>query len=136
MFMEKHLMTTRPMITRGMQATRLRDRAKGGSMDNIELIVMIAAVVCIGAGLVGIIARRDWKALLTILGTLVTTAEREYGQGTGELKLGAVVSQAWPYVSAVLKLFISVEKLQKIVDDVLATMKDKWTKNPKLLGLG
>ncbi|MDR3084959.1 MAG: hypothetical protein LBU47_01455 [Christensenellaceae bacterium] len=99
-------------------------------MDFWTILAIAAAL----ATIVAIIARRDWGLLQKALFALVTVVERELGPGTGALKLAEVIRLALPHISVVLKLVLSEEKLESVVEAALASAKEAWARNPKLLG--
>jgi hypothetical protein len=79
-------------------------------------------------------AKRRWDLLGPVLFGLVTWAEREYGAGTGGLKLAAVLERVYPCVPAVMRPFVSVSGLEGLVGDALAAARERWEKNPLLTG--
>ena len=70
---------------------------------------------------------------MRMLYSLVTEAEQIYGAGTGSLKLAAVIDIIYPKLPAILKIFITDEKLVEWVEEALTTAKEAWKNNPALL---
>ena len=74
-----------------------------------------------------IIAIRGKKDIIAkILYALVTEAEKIYGGGTGSVKFAYVVEKAYTYLPAILKVFITYERLKLMIEDALAAAKIKW----------
>lgn len=94
-----------------------------GNWDSILFILI--ALTCLGF----LYFRGHKKCVYTILYSLVTEAERQFGSGTGELKQAYVIKQVYNALPALLKSFISAERLGKWVDDALVTAKKKWAEN-------
>ena len=74
-----------------------------------------------------ILAIRGKKDIIAkILYALVTEAEKIYGGGTGSVKFAYVVEKAYTYLPAILKVFITYERLKLMIEDALAAAKIKW----------
>lgn len=93
----------------------------------------VAVVVVAIAFIVFLIVKKQWPVLDQILFALVTWAEREYGGGTGTLKLAAVIEKVYPKIPAIIRLFISTTTLEKLIEKALKEAKLRWEKNPALL---
>lgn len=78
--------------------------------------------------------RGQKKIVYKILYALVTEAEKQFGGGTGELKQAYVLEKIYNALPAVLKIFISAERLGRWIDDALITAKTKWGKNSNVSG--
>jgi hypothetical protein len=63
---------------------------------------------------------------------LVTEAEKQYGTGTGAMKLAAVIDWVYPKIPALIRLFITAAQLTALIEKVLAEAQDKWKKNPNI----
>jgi hypothetical protein len=61
------------------------------------------------------------------------TAERDYGNGTGALKLAYVIEKLYPHIPFFLREIFTTKDFEKWVDAALAEAKLKWEKNPKLI---
>ncbi|MBE6784125.1 MAG: hypothetical protein E7536_08970 [Ruminococcaceae bacterium] len=94
-----------------------------------DILLVIIAV----ASLVYAIYKKDLTLVRKQLFALVTEAEREYGGGTGVLKLASVITAIYPRLPALLKMFVTEKQLTKITEDVLTEAKKKWDSNKKLL---
>jgi hypothetical protein len=101
--------------------------------ENWDSAVLIAGAV---AALVVVIVKRRWDLLDKILFALVTEAERQFGDGTGQLKMAAVVTQVTPYIPSILRVFVTQERLEALVTKALDEAKLKWAANPKLTAGG
>lgn len=93
----------------------------------------VAVVVVVIAAVVFLIVKKQWGLLDKMLFALVTWAEREYGGGTGNLKLAAVIEKVYPHIPAVIRLFISTATLEEMIEKALAEAKKRWDQNPALL---
>ena len=76
--------------------------------------------------------RGQTKALESILFALVTQAEKEFGGGTGELKLATVIKRAYEKMPAWARAFITVERLTNMINQAVETAKEKWDNNPAI----
>ena len=88
---------------------------------------ILAALVIIVVVIVGVI-KQEKNIVFKMLFSLVTEAEKQYGGGTGELKLSSVISQIYEKLPSISK-FIPVKTLEKWVDEGLADAKKKWEAN-------
>lgn len=95
-------------------------------IKNWDFILLIAAAA---AGVVYAIFKGNKSVIMKMLFDLVTQAEKEYGGGTGALKLAAVIDQIYPKLPAVIKTFITVDRLSGWVEDALNEAKKKWQSN-------
>ena len=97
---------------------------------NWDSVLVVAVAI---AFVVFLIVKKQWGLLDKMLFALVTWAEREYGSGTGNLKLAAVIEKVYPHIPAVIRLFVSTTTLEKMIENALAEAKKHWDKNPALL---
>ena len=80
-----------------------------------------------------ILAIRGKKDIIAkILYALVTEAEKIYGGGTGSVKFAYVVEKAYTYLPAILKVFITYERLKLMIEDALAAAKIKWAEEARI----
>lgn len=93
----------------------------------------VAVVIVAIAFIVFLVVKKQWAVLDQILFALVTWAEREYGGGTGNLKLAAVIEKVYPNIPAIIQLFMSAATLEKLIEKALTEAKLRWEKNPALL---
>ncbi len=92
--------------------------------------IVIAEVFAALLGLLYYKGHKRW--VYTILYSLVTEAEKQFGGGTGELKQAYVIKQVYNALPGILKTFISAERIGKWVDDALTIAKEKWAKNANI----
>ena len=92
-------------------------------------LIVLAALVLVAV----LIARKEWALLDKMLFALVTWAEREYGSGTGSLKLAVVLEKIYPHIPWIVRIFVSSAKLEKLIDAALSAAKAKWAANPRLI---
>lgn len=90
-------------------------------------------VVLVFLGLIVVLVKRGETAVLKkILFGLVTKAEREFGGGTGKLKLAAVSDWIYQRIPAVLKLLFSQKDLERLIESALEEAKKAWGNNEKI----
>lgn len=108
-------------------------------MKIIEFLLVnwdsVVVVVALLAFVVFLIVKKQWGILDKMLFALVTWAEHEYGGGTGNLKLAAVIEKVYPHIPAIIRLFLSTAALEKIIEKALEEAKKRWEQNPVLLAL-
>ena len=92
-------------------------------MSNWASLLVILAFVAV---LVYLAVRGKKDIVAKILYALVTEAEKTYGSGTGSVKFAYVVEKAYSYLPAILKVFITSERLKQMIEDALAAAKIKW----------
>ena len=73
--------------------------------------------------------RGNKSMIMHMLYALVTEAEKQYGSGTGALKLAAVIDKIYPKLPPVIRAFITDDMLIGWVEDALAAAKTEWEKN-------
>lgn len=64
---------------------------------------------------------------------LVTDAERQYGAGTGELKMSACITKLIELLPEKIVRVLPEDFLKQQLEAILTTAKEKWNKNPRLL---
>ena len=89
--------------------------------------ILLAAAAIIGVTIFAVI-KQEKAIIFKMLYALVTEAEKQYGSGTGELKLSAVISQLQEKMPTVAGA-IPVKTLEKWVEQALTEAKEKWLKN-------
>lgn len=95
-------------------------------IENWDFILLIVAAA---AAIVFFAFKGNKSVVMKMLYALVTEAEREFGGGTGALKLATVIAQIYPKLPAVLKMFLSEKTLTKWVEDALVAAKEAWKQN-------
>lgn len=95
-------------------------------VQNWDFILLIVAAI---AGVVFAIFKGNKSVVMKMLFSLVTEAEKEYGGGTGVLKLAEVMNQIYPKLPPIVKTFVTAERLTKWVEEALTAAKAKWESN-------
>lgn len=91
---------------------------------DIILFVIVLLVV-----LVYLWLRGGKSVVFKMLYAMVTEAEKEYGDGTGALKLASVIDKIYLKLPMMVRLFITADTLQKWVETVLQEAKKTWEQN-------
>lgn len=90
-------------------------------------------VVLVFFGLIVALVKRGETAVLKkILFGLVTQAEKEFGGGTGKLKLATVSDWIYQRIPAVLKLLFSQKDIESLIESALEEAKKAWGNNEKI----
>lgn len=98
-------------------------------VENWDFILLIIAAV---AAIVYFAFKGNKSVVMKMLDALVTEAEKEFGSGTGSLKLASVVASIYPKLPAVIKMFITEDILTEWIEDALDAAKEKWKQNAAL----
>ena len=95
------------------------------NLGNILLLVIaiIAIIVAIKLKYV--------KQVKQILLYLVTKAEKEYGDGTGKLKLSAVSEWVYEKLPSLARVFISADLIEELINKAVEEMKEYLADNTK-----
>ncbi len=94
--------------------------------DSVLIVLLVIGIV------VFLIVKKQYAILDRIIFALVTEAEKQYGSGTGAVKLAAVIDWVYPKIPAVIRLFITADQLTKLIERVLSNARTKWVTNPYL----
>ncbi len=98
-------------------------------LANWDSVLVVLAFL----GLIVVLIKRGETAVLKkILFGLVTKAEREFGGGTGKLKLATVSDWIYQRIPAVLKLLFSEKDLERLIESTLEEAKKAWGNNEKI----
>ncbi len=97
--------------------------------ENWDSVLVVLAFLAL---IVVLIKRGETAVLNKILFSLVTKAEREFGGGTGKLKLAAVSDWIYQRIPAVLKLLFSQRDIENMIESALAEAKKAWGTNGSL----
>ncbi|MBD5117640.1 MAG: hypothetical protein HDT37_00715 [Clostridiales bacterium] len=90
-------------------------------------------VVLVFLGLIVALVKRGETAVLKkILFGLVTQAEKEFGGGTGKLKLATVSDWIYQRIPAVLKLLFGQKDIESLIESALEEAKKAWGNNEKI----
>lgn len=94
--------------------------------DSVLVVLLFLAVVVV------LVKRGETKILNKILFNLVTQAEKQFGGGTGSLKLAAVSDWIYQRIPAVLKLLFTAKDIESMIEAALVEAKQAWGKNENL----
>lgn len=94
-------------------------------LENWDSILGALAIIIVA---VLAVVKQEKAVIFKMLYALVTEAEKQYGSGTGELKLSSVIAQIYEKAPAAVKV-IPVSTLQSWVEEALEAAKEKWAKN-------
>lgn len=94
-------------------------------VEHWDFILLIVAAI---AAVVFFSFKGNKPVIMRMLYVLVNEAEEAFGSGTGPLKLAAVISEAYPKLPAVIKLFITEKTLVKWIETALVAAKEAWQK--------
>ena len=94
--------------------------------DSVLVVLAFLALIVV------LIKRGETAVLNRILFGLVTKAEKEFGGGTGKLKLAAVSDWIYQRIPAVLKLLFSEKDIEKLIESALEEAKKAWGTNGNL----
>lgn len=94
-----------------------------------DIITLTIAAV---AWVVYAVFKGNKSIVMSMLFSMVTEAEKNFGAGTGALKLATVIAQVYPKLPAIIRTFITAEKLQSWVEDALTMAKEKWETNSSI----
>lgn len=94
-----------------------------------DIITLVIAAV---SAIVYAVFKGNKSVVMRMLFSLVTEAEKNFGAGTGALKLASVIEQVYPKLPTIIKTFITAETLEMWVEDALVLAKKKWEENMNL----
>lgn len=91
--------------------------------SSVLLVIVLLIVLLV------LYIRGEKKILHHILYMLVTEAERQYGSGTGQLKKAAVIAEIYTRLPAIIKIFITEQRLSELIEEALKYAKKTWADN-------
>ena len=94
--------------------------------DSVLVVLAFLALIAV------LIKRGETAVLNRILFGLVTKAEKEFGGGTGKLKLAAVSDWIYQRIPAVLKLLFSEKDIERMIETALEEAKKAWGNNENI----
>ena len=95
-------------------------------MANWDILLFVIVLVVV---LVYLWVRGGKSVIFKMLYAIVTEAEKEYGNGTGALKLASVIDKIYLKLPMVVRLLITADTLKKWVETVLQEAKKTWEQN-------
>ena len=95
-------------------------------LQNWDSVLIVAAVVAVAVALIyngkrGIVDEMIYK--------IVTELEREYGSGTGNLKLAAAVERLYPELPLIVRLLTTSAGIVRLIENGLTAAKVRWENN-------
>lgn len=97
-------------------------------VSNWDSILFVLVAI---AALIILYRRGAKKEVFEILFYLVTTAEEEFGSGTGELKFAAVTTWIYERLPAITKLLFTSKQIDNMIEDAVQRMKEYLESNSK-----
>jgi alpha/beta superfamily hydrolase len=94
--------------------------------DSVLLVIAAFTIVII------LYRRGEIKVLKNLLFLLITKAEKEFGNGTGELKRAAVLDWVYARLPRIVTIFITRAEIEKLLEAALAYAKQRWAVNQQL----
>lgn len=95
-------------------------------IENWDFILLVAFAV---AAVVYASFKGNKSVVMKMLVALVTEAEKEFGGGTGSLKLPSVMAAIYPKLPPIIKAFITEQTLTRWIEAALVAAKESWKKN-------
>ena len=92
----------------------------------------VLVILAFLALIVVLVKRGETKVLNKVLFSLVTQAEKQFGGGTGKLKLAAVSDWIYQRIPAVLKLLFSEKDIESMIETALEEAKKAWGNNENI----
>lgn len=97
-----------------------------GILQNWDSILLVLVMIAVAAVLIykgkrGVVDQMIYK--------IVTELEREYGAGTGNLKLAAAVELLYPKLPLIVRMFSTSAGIVKMIENGLTEAKERWEKN-------
>ena len=91
--------------------------------DSVLIVLVAIALICF------LIWKGQKSIVYQMIYKIVTELEKQYGGGTGSLKLAAAIDILYPKLPKVIKWLVNAETLTKWIEDGLTKAKDIWQKN-------
>lgn len=95
-------------------------------LNNWDSILAVLAIIVVA---IVALVKQEKTIIFKMLYALVTEAEKNYGGGTGELKLASVITSVYDKLPPAIATFLPVKTLEKWVEQALTEAKNKWLKN-------
>ena len=94
--------------------------------DSVLVVLAFLALIVV------LVKRGETKVLNKVLFSLVTQAVKQFGGGTGKLKLAAVSDWIYQRIPAVLKLLFSEKDIESMIETALEEAKKAWGNNENI----
>lgn len=101
-------------------------------MNLIGILILILIALVIAAAVAALAFDGNKSIVMKMLYALVTEAEKEFGGGTGSLKLASVMTEIYPKIPAIIKIFLSDKMLANWIEEALVRAKEDWHENDKI----
>lgn len=98
-------------------------------LNNWDSILAVLAIIVIT---IVALVKQEKTIIFKMLYALVTEAEKNYGGGTGELKLASVITAIYEKLPPAIATFLPAKTLEKWVEQALEQAKEKWKKNSNI----
>ena len=92
--------------------------------------VLVVAIAIIA--LVTLYLRGQKRIVYKILYGIAAELQKKFGEGTGKLKQSYAIEKIYSMLPAIMKALISVNQLEKWVDDGVEKIKKEWEQNAKV----
>lgn len=90
-------------------------------------------VVLVFVAVIVFLALRGKKQIIyKMLYALVTEAEERYGSGAGAIKFAEVMTKIYDKLPAIIKIFITYDKLADWIEKALTEAKHDWKKKAQI----
>ncbi len=95
-------------------------------------VISLLFAIAIAVVAVAVAKKGETEVLKSVLLALVVEAEKQYGTGTGQMKLAVVVDWLHQRIPTILKPFFSATDLETLVNAAVIEAKVAWESNKNL----
>lgn len=92
------------------------------------ILLVVAAVVAV----VVLLKHNQTAILKKVLYAIVSEAERQFGGGTGSLKLAEAVQKVYELIPSWLKALFTADDIINMIEEVLKEAKEQWANDPDI----
>lgn len=98
-------------------------------MEKIIAYLVLAAIIAV----IVILAIRGKKDIIyKMIFALVDEAEAAFGSKTGKLKFAYVIERLYTILPAYVRLFVTYDMLEKLIEKALAEAKEYWAEQAEI----
>ncbi len=97
-------------------------------MEIINALLLIVIIV----GVVLFAKKGETEILKSVLLSLIVEAEKQYGDGTGAMKLATVTDWLYQRIPLYLQPFFTAEELTQLVEKAVVDAQGAWESNKNL----
>lgn len=101
-------------------------------LNHMDAILTLLAVLFIACLLIRYIRQNGIAFAQSMLLSMVTQAEKDFGSGTGVLKKSSVITAIYAQLPSLFKLFIPEQTVSFLIEDALLDAKEHWASNDRL----